>query len=299
MEMRRGPRFLALAICAGFTALAFLDIGGFIVASQRGLLLFSNSVLPVLFPFFFITSLAVQTGASSRGHVMAFSLLGGFPTSARMLAELYEEGKITRERAIHMSTLTSFPSPIFIVATVGAGLLGDVRIGILAFVAIVIGALLNGIIYYRRLPKFDKKPQDIVQSAKHTTQDIGFSEAFSNALHSSVQAILLVGGLILIFFIVGSQLDSLLSLPPALDILLNSALEMTAGAYRLSALSVSLFVQLVLATAILAFSGICIGLQGFLFFKKFGMSMRFYFLYKATHTALSVGVSMILFVLFF
>ena len=283
--MSRLTRFCLLLFCIVFTVLCFHDVAGFVDASRRGLLLFSNSVLPVLFPFFFITSLAVQSGVRKPWQVFAFSLLGGYPTSARMISELYEQGKITKRQALHLSTTTSFPSPIFIIATVGVSLFASVQIGVIAFAAIIIGALLNGLFYRGR----GENQQLITTESKNHSTD--FANAFSTALFSAVQSILLVGGLIVIFFIIGSQLDSLLNMPIGLDVVVSSVLEMTAGVFKLSSVALNPMLQVILVTAILSFSGICVGMQGMLFFKKFGMTFRVYMLYKTTHTLLAVAVA--------
>ena len=92
-------RILILFFCLAFATLVFVDVAGFVTASREGFSLFTQSVLPVLFPFFFITSLAVHGGVDKRWQVYAFSLLGGFPTSARMIAELHERGRLSRNNA--------------------------------------------------------------------------------------------------------------------------------------------------------------------------------------------------------
>ncbi|MCL2586867.1 MAG: hypothetical protein FWE31_01355 [Firmicutes bacterium] len=292
--MARVTRFSLLLFCLGFTILAFHDIASFVDSSKRGLLLFSNSVLPVLFPFFFITSLAVHSGVRKPWQIFTFSLLGGFPTSARMIAELYERNQITKIKAHHLSTYTSFPSPIFIIATVGISLFSSLKLGIIVFASIILAALLNGFIFRRILQ--EPGNQQRLTSFSHNEDDgESFSQSFSNSLHSAVQSILLVGGLIVIFFIVGSQVDSLFNLPSILDILVSSTLEMTAGVFKLQQFSVSGLSQIVAVTAILCFSGICIGLQGLLFFKRFGMTLRFYLLYKLTHTAFAVAIAALIY----
>ena len=285
---------MRLGVCIFFTALIFVDVVGFVDASRQGLALFHESVLPVLFPFFFITSLAAHSGVRGGLGIGLFSMLGGYPTSARMISQVYDQGQITKERAKWLSTMTSFPSPIFIIATVGVSLFSSLRFGLVIFLAILIGALLNGLLW-RRVNDLANSPRktDLSQSEKP-----GFTDAFANSLQSSVQSILMVGGLIVLFFIVGSQLDSLLGLPVGLDIAISSGLEMTSGVFKLAGITLGEFWQVMLVTAILAWGGICVGMQGLLFFKKFGMSVWFYLAFKLTHTLLAVSVASFLFFIF-
>jgi len=288
MVMPRFTRIAILVFCTSFAALAFINVEGFIDASRQGFSLFTQSVLPVLFPFFFITSLAIHGGASKPWQVYAFSLLGGFPTSARMISELHERGQLSRRQSIRLCIATSFPSPIFIVATVGISLFASIQIGLIALAAITIGAAINGFLY----KPTNGRPQ--VAPTKPTVGALPQQSPLSAALQSAIQGIMMVGGLIVIFYIIGAQIDSLFNLPPALDVTTSSLLEMTAGVFRLSSLNMTPFVQTITVTAILAFSGLCIGLQGMLFFKKFGMSLRFYFLYKTTHALLAILVAICL-----
>jgi len=241
--------------------------------------------------------------------VFFLSLIAGYPTSARMLSELYEKGEITRNCAIRTSTFTSVTSPIFVIATVGSALYGNIRIGLIIFVAMTIGAILNGVLYRKVSFKSQIKSSRIaVTSSQSEHQDNvinvvsekpdkrrSTNDSILNALQSSMQSILMVGGLIVLFFIFAGQIDSLFNLSTNFDIVLSSILEMTRGIFLLSTLdSATTIFHIVIGTAILSFGGLCIGMQGFLFFKKFNMPFWFYLLYKVTHAILSVCVALIL-----
>jgi len=273
----------------GFVALVFVDVEGFIDASWRGVMLFGRNVMPVLFPFFFITSLLTVSGFFSgrRNPVLAvwgLSLLGGYPTSSRMLLELVERGEMSRERAIHTATFTSTPGPIFVIATVGTVLFGDTRLGWIILLSTIIGGLLNGLVFFKKHPP--------IQAA--VIQRKVPDSVISVALQSAIASVLSVGGLIVIFFVVGNQLDVLFSLAHIADTVLSGFLEMTAGVFKASNLAIPLTHQFLLAVAFLSFGGLCVGMQGFLFLGKLGMRFRFYLLFKFTHTVLSVLVGMLL-----
>lgn len=299
-------KILVTCVCLCFVGLAFFDVAGFVDAGRRGLSLFSMNVLPVLFPFFFVTSLMVESGVFSQGRqlnkspgrigitVWFLSILSGFPTSARMLGELYKNGRITRASAMRISTFTSTPSPIFVVATVGTILYGSTALGVVIFMSIIFGALANGLIYTR--VRFNNCSVQAVQPLSHPKP---LPEVIAIALQNSIQSILAVGGLIVIFFILGNQLDSLLDLPHSFDVILSSLLEMTNGVFTAAQGGVGFdpgitFVSLLVPVAILAFGGLCVGMQGLIFAKNFGMPFWFYLLYKSTHTVLSIGVALVL-----
>jgi ABC-type multidrug transport system fused ATPase/permease subunit len=289
-------RLLLSAFCIAFVLLCFLDINSFLGSGRAAVQVFGSNVLPVLFPFFFVSSVLVRLRAAP---VTILSLLSGYPTGARVLAELHNNNQISEQAALHKSTYTSTPSPIFVIATVGACFYGSMRVGIIIFVAILIGALLNGLVY-KHTRRFAKRCQleqgkeslcttkNIHTSASNKNLDI--SQIISDSLYSSIQAILSIGGLIIVFFILSSQLQSVFNLPPLLNALTSGALEMTNGALWAGRMNSSPL----LACAIVTFGGVCVALQGLIFARSFGMNFPFYLLYKTTHTILAVAVCWIL-----
>ena len=319
--------FIAI-LCITFIVLAFLDINAFIGGGRAGFQMFYMNVLPVLFPFFFVTSMLTEIGFFNfrpRLGVFCLSLVGGYPTSARMLAELHERGEMSQQAAIHTATFTSTASPIFVI-TMGATIFGSVTFGVLVFIAMVVGALLNGFLYRGWLTHSlcthrsnttqiatDEKDSTVLgdmylSACVHkkrvatpqasSTAELSIGDAFPRALQSAITSIMSVGGLIVLFFIVGNQIDALLGLGGAADVVLSGTLEMTAGVFRLGELGADLVIAFIACVAILSFGGLCVAMQGFLFLKRIGMSFRFYLLYKVTHTILSVGIGLLLWALF-
>jgi len=281
------------ACCVVFIFLAFCDVTAFVTNARSGMLLFGNNVLPILFPFFFISSLLIELGA--RRFAIPLSFLAGNPTSARILAQLFERGEVTREQAIKTATYTSTTSPIFIIATVGAALYGDVRLGVIVFMAHVAGALLNGLLYCRMNSPF-LKGGDTQRPERETKMgffkgELSISDAISKSLYSSAQNIMAVGGLIIIFFIAAAPFGPVVA----------SVLEMTTGIFQLSTSHLGRTqgppLHLIL-TAIVSFGGLCVAMQSFVFLKTFQMPVWFYFLYKATHTLFAVAICAVFAILF-
>jgi len=275
-------RFLVVVCCLGFIALAFADVNGFVDAGRRGILLFGRNVLPVLFPFFFVSGLLVELGFfkgfgrfGKAAPVFALSLLSGYPTGARLLGDLYKRGEITRQQAIRTATYTSTCSPIFIIATLGACFYQSTAVGVLVFTAHMLGALANGIV-------FCKVPFKDTSLRAEAKQPLQTADAISNSLYSAIQNILAVGGLITVFFIVTDMLGG--------GFLLSSLFEMTNGVFQASLVSPSLIIP----TAIVTFGGLSVAMQGFVFMSSFRMPFWFYLLYKTTHTVFACMICLIL-----
>lgn len=284
-------KVFAVLCCIGFIALAFADINGFVDAGRRGVLLFGRNVMPVLFPFFFVSGFLVEIGFFSGFKkfgkavpIFALSLLSGYPTGARLLSDLYNRGELKREEAIKIATYTSTCSPIFIIATLGVCFYQSISAGVLVFAAHSLGAVLNGMVY-RKMNFADTMPLSM-RVPPHLLEE-EFSTAISKSLYSAIQNIFAVGGLIVMFFIVTNMIGG--------GILVSGLLEMTNGIFIAST---TMPKSLVLPCAIVSFGGLCVAMQGFVFMSSFRMPFWFYLLYKVTHTIFAVIICLILVAVF-
>ena len=287
---KRLPKILTVLACVAFIVLAFLSPQDFINNSKNGIRLFAFNVLPILFPFFFITGLLVELDLFKHKKlqhigIISMSFLAGSPTSARILSQLYLRGDITREQAIKTATYTSTTSPIFIIATLGASLYQDIQLGIIIFIAHISGAVINGL-FFGFVAKTSPAAEIPKPQYKIPTTEPSVSDAITKSLHSAIQNILAVGGLIVIFFIASTQLP----LPVA------AILEMTTGAFRAEAVTDGIW-RVIIACSIVTFGGMCVAMQSFVFLRTFRMPVRFYFLYKATHTFFAVTILLLLLLL--
>ena len=289
---------VAIILCIAFIAISFADVTSFIDGSRRGIMLFGQNVLPVLFPFFFVTSMLVELDfftmfrrLGKNAPIWCLSTLGGYPTGARIIAELYTNGKLTRTQAIKISTSTTTVSPIFIIATIGICFLGSAKLGAILFGCHILSAILNGFIYR----KVNFVESNITRTSSttlllntgnlrnslNTNSNKDISDIISNSLYSAIQNILMVGGIIIIFFIVINQIQNVLGV----ESIIFGLFELTNG--------VIMTKNLVLLSAIISFGGIAIAMQGLLFFKTFRMPFWFYLTYKTTHAILAVVLCII------
>ena len=288
-------KVFAVLCCLGFIVLAFADVNGFVDAGRKGVLLFGRNVMPVLFPFFFVSGLLVEIGFFKgfrkfgvAAPVFALSLLSGYPTGARLLADLYKRGEITRQQAIRTATYTSTCSPIFIIATLGACFYQSVTAGVLVFAAHTIGAVLSGVLF--RGVRF-KEDQSSYMRYVAVTPGNDMAAAISSSLYSAIQNIFAVGGLVVVFFVAANMIPLHLLGTGSCGVFISGLLEMTNGVFRASVVAPT---SLALATAIVTFGGMSVAMQGFVFMSSFKMPFWFYLLYKVTHTVFAVLICLIL-----
>ena len=158
---------MILALTAiGFIFLFAIYAGDCLPAAVDAVQLFLTSVLPSVFPFYVCAGLLIQSpsflkaadrfspiaekcfGISGRG---AFALLigfvSGYPAGARITADLYKKGCITEKEAISLSAFTNNCGPLFLIGTVGAGFLGNSRIGFGLWLIHILAALITGFLF--------------------------------------------------------------------------------------------------------------------------------------------------------
>lgn len=79
------------------------------------------------------------------GPAIIVSLIGGYPAGALSISRLLEQGQIDRDEARRMTVFCVNAGPGFIISTVGAGLLGSIKAGVLLFLSHISVSLLLGI----------------------------------------------------------------------------------------------------------------------------------------------------------
>ena len=134
--------------------------------AANGLSLSAGVLIPTLLPFLILSAWAVSSGAFSPLERfmkwpirILFNLppsavtpiisgfLSGYPVGARTAALLYEEGALGKRQTQRLLTFCVCASPQFVMSTVGAGLLGSVKAGVIIYVANIISCLLVGVAY--------------------------------------------------------------------------------------------------------------------------------------------------------
>lgn len=243
----------------------FLSIG------QDGLLIIATAILPVLFPFFVLTSLILNLTAVA--HPWLVSLLAycsGYPNGARLTKDLYQQQRINLSQARQLLITTSTPSPIFVIATVGVVFLRNIKLGCVIFICAVITAIINGWLWS---PKHCKCYPAMINQTTSKSSNL-FSLTFSNALTSATTAIVNVCGVILFFYIFSNMFY--------LPTFLAGLLEMTTG--------VAATANPYLIQFFVTFGGFSVAMQQQIFMQDFQIKFCHYLVFKFTHAILACGV---------
>lgn len=292
-----------------FLLCMILQPAKFISQSLNGISAWAFNVLPSVLPFIFFTKvlsaldfmpkltrpfskLSQKVFKTPPISIYAFTMaiLSGYPVGSKMVADLYMQGKISKEDAFKMSSFCSTSGPMFIIGAVGIGMFNSSKIGYILFLSHAIGAVLNGILY-RNFKLKDKDQTNTIPHYNNTTKtQFNLSEIVLN----STLSILSVGCIITIFFIVIECFSPILSLlPNNIAYFFEGLIEITKGCIDLSTLS-NKFLAVALCSFTISFGGISTILQSITMLSNLQIPVKFFTLQKFTHACLSLIVTVIL-----
>lgn len=279
-------------------------------SSIRGLNIWWEVVFPSLLPFFIIAELLIGLGIVKfigvlleplmrplfrvpgiGGFVWAMGMASGFPAGAKLSARLRQENQLTQIEAERLVSFTNSSNPLFIFGAVAIGFFDNPKLGIILAASHYVSNFTVGLLM--RFYQDNRKQQE----AKKHTPPIPLRHAFSvlhktrlqekrpigkligDAITSSVQTLLMIGGFIILFSVLNKmltvfhittflafimkQLLVTFQLSPYFSFpILSGLLEMTLGSQMISQTEhTSILQQTMMTSFVLAFSGLSIQAQ--------------------------------------
>lgn len=267
-------------------------------AARQGLSLCLQTVLPSLFPFFVLSSLFIASGAAdSLGRALAqfmrplfllsgdgaaalvLGLTGGYPVGARIAAELYRAGTLSKPEAERLLSFCNNAGPGFILGVCGGAVLQNARAGLYLYLVHVTSAVLTGVAL-RGLSTTERAASPLSRKKEATS----LAAAFPAAVRDSFAAAWSVCGFV-VLFAVALRFAALLF--PG-HVLLLGFIELTNAVLSLPP-DRSGFV---LCAVFLGWGGLSVHAQTLSVLDGTGLSARFYFLGKITQAALSAPLAL-------
>ncbi|MBE5781712.1 MAG: hypothetical protein E7329_00185 [Clostridiales bacterium] len=263
------------------SALAFGILAGAMVvfpreaaaAALQGLMLFAQSVLPVLGPFMVCMLMLSSRLGGSPPWAAALSWLSGSPGGARMM-QLYS---LRGKTALRYAAITGTMSPMFFLGTVEQWL-GNAGGGWLIFLSHVLGAIASGLCFRGKKEKAEAHP---------------VPTPFFQALRDAAQALLTVALCMMLGCTAAKMAACALpGLSPVWAAALQCGLEVTAGTQALIALHLPHTPALVCAAC--SFGGLSLLLQNAAFWQESGVGMGKLLLVRLLHGIFSFFVCLLL-----
>lgn len=301
-------------------------------------MLWANNVLPSSLPFFICINLLKNTSfikiigkiltplmkpffgvPGSGAFALAMGISSGYPTGAKISSELYLSEDLNKTEAERLLAFTNTSGPLFIVSAVGTSMFQNQQIGLLLLITHFLGSLTVGLLF-KNYYKSDKnsssgiisqnnekrketsKITDFKANSTINSKNIGYY--VGNAIHNSISTLLLIGGYIVIFSVLGNILEelhvfSLFStlLTPLFELLklptdtiipiLKGFLEVTCGLMDLSQIIGIETIILTISAFVLGFGGICVLMQVASIISNTDLSLKPYIIGKLMHGAFS------------
>ncbi len=279
--------------------------------AKRGLLLWSQTVLPTLLPFMIASNILVFAGglpllmaplrpllskvfalSDDGGYVLLSGLLCGYPMGAKTCAEFLAQGRITQAQARYLLAISNHPSPMFLLGYLASSLSPTVPIGLIMvclYVPILPLAALAGLIYR---PRMTRPGQSCRQVPSQTTA----AGSFDAVMMRSVEIMVRIGVYLMLFSILAAFIEKIPALPPASRAVFLGTVEITTGIRAISE-TLGGYRQGFWMTAAVAFGGLS-GMmqtrsvilqdvspnQRGITKENAGLSIRHYVLWKLLHT---------------
>lgn len=286
-----------------------------------GINIWSYNVFPSLFPFFIIADLLVNYGfieflseifknlmlifGLSGNCSFAFlgSIVSGFPSGSKYTKQLLEEGKITVQEANHLIRFTHFSNPLFIMGTIGAVLLKDKKLGIIILLAHFLGNFIIGIIFrpkcnYTHEKVSLKKAIDDAHK-KRINNDKTFANIISDAIYNTINILILLLGIIIIFLIFTNLITKIFILNENFSIIIKGIFEMTQGVKFVAISHFSILMKIMLITFFLSFGGLSVHLQTSSIISDTKIKYKNFLLARIIHSFIATALVYILYILFY
>jgi len=307
------------------SAFFILNSYKYIQVTIEGILVYGTKVLPTLLPFVFVTKVLSNfdfiysvcnkfSGVSKflfntksiSCYIFFMSIISGYPIGAKLTSEFYEKNLIDSTDAQKILSFCSTSGPLFIIGSVGVGFFHNALLGITIFVIHVVSSIINGLLYRN----YNKKQINVLIKENENNKTIK-EFSLQECMYSSIVSVLIVGGFIIIFYVLIQilldynllypfiRLFELLGLENTLSTgLIAGLIEITKG---VSILSMSQNVQLsfIIASFLISFSGLSVLMQATTFLDKTKINKKLYYFQKFTHALISLILSILISFLIF
>lgn len=260
-----------------------------------------NVIIPSLFPFMVLSAFALNTGVFDNKNklvdivmkkvfrlpyvsfsAIVFGFIGGYPVGARIISELYENGKISSSDAKHLMSFCVNAGPAFVVSAVGEMILHSKKTGYIMLISCCVSSLIIGVLYARV-----KRVKDELY-IKQNNKAVSISDSLICAVGSSCKGIISVCGWILVFSALSGIIRTFV-INEKTKLIFDSLSEITTG--LTSAVKIG---GIAFAAACIAFGGICIAFQLLPYIKKCEMKITEYLRFRIINAVLTFFLTKII-----
>ena len=289
--LKNRKKYIVIVFCVLSMFVLILDAKTAMIGAKDGITICLQTVIPSLFPFFFISSVinSYLTGRAipffkSLGKLSKIpegseglffiGILGGYPVGARSIHDAYITGALTKNEAERMLGFCNNVGPAFLFG-IGSSLFHAPYVPAIIYLIILLSSILTGMI----LPGGSRRKCVISRKNKH------------NHLYSSIHAIACVCAWVVLYRIVLTFLNRwvLWILPDTFVIIVSGLLELTNGCIQLVNVNND-GLRFVLLSAFTCLGGFCVSNQTATVAES--LSCKYYYIGKLLQTGITLLISL-------
>lgn len=312
-------------MCLLITMFIFLfvyNLQSCIDAALVGVNLVVKTIIPTIFPFSVICNLLISYDgvglyskilgpilckplklSKSSSFPIVASFLSGYPLGCKYCCDLYSLGYIDKKEFERLLNIASNASPMFLIGSIGATMLGDVKLGFILLFSNYLSPIIVGILTINR-SKISFNSKELPKNNTNTN----FGSALKSALDNGINTTLQVGAFVVLFSIIVSiiknnayisiafnNIEAFLNLPKySIYGLFLGSVEFTNGCKLITTLPLTLPFKLAIISFICSFSGLSVIAQISSFIYKYDISIAKYSFIKLIQGIISFGITFII-----
>lgn len=253
--------------------------------AYRALRLWGESIVPTLFPYMVFSRLLCSKLSNLRlpafPVVAALGLLGGSPSGAATVAA--NTDKLSPRKNLMLCALTGTVSPMFILGALQTWVQHPLLCRRLVLCHWLSALLCSWIVLV-----FSKDTLPL--TIKPSDHDI----VSSNPIVQSIDAVLQVGGCVILYSVLAGMLERILRPLSFLLPFFHAILEISGGSHAICQINMPISVKSMLLSAALGFSGLSILAQNHAMLRPIGVPMRFLVFFALLRALLSALLMLIM-----
>lgn len=256
-----------------------------IAGAANGLLLWWNTVLPTLFPFFIVTRIILKCNIFPAKLIKLFPVLtgmiAGYPTGAVTITELLNTKVLSKKEADTILVLSNNASPGFLIGYTSLCHAPLKNTPYIIWCTVMLSSLIVSIPGIIRLISTPKS--DTVIHRNNDERPVFTINFFEDTMLECFRILVMIGGYIMIFSMFANIMSSLFDNNQFLS-LATGTLEVTTGVHLISDAQIfsSTKIQSALIAALCSFGGFSAYFQTAGFLKNSGLSTLHYLSKKIT-----------------
>lgn len=209
--------------------------------------------------------------------IILLSMISGYPNNARML--------IDNKNLNNIINYTSFVNPVFLICTVGAIYLKNIKISIIILFSHYISNFIIGIIL--------RNKNLIISKKEENNNNESFFKIYSTSLKSTIVTLSVIFSNILFFSIINSLIVNILKFNEPINSIVLGIIEFSNGIYSISKTNIDIFIKAICILFMITFSSFSIHAQ------MISINEKIKYIKFLMFKILNILISSIIFIIFY